>query len=375
LYGEDDDPNINMFDHIEFGNNGLTSSQTEKLLAGKRVNLSHSISQRRFTFTGSANPVDLETLMQMIYADFTNVCKDTAAYQKTMKDMAIYLRNRKSDPESTFADSVSVTNRGHHPRFKILTEEELSEVNIDRILSIMRDQTSAARNYTFLFVGNYEKSTIRPLIEQYLASLPNNKELPEGHFIKTWLKNDAYCHFKRQMETPKTIVNMNWFTESIPYTLENYIKTQTACEVLNLLYNQIVREENSATYGCYADYYLTRGIDEEYKIGFTADCEMQPEKCDSVLSLMKNTFFSLAQKVDDTIFKSAKESLLKSLDDLEKTKNGFWMGVIWEKENRGFDSYTNRRKLLEQLTSANVQNFMKQYLTISHFTETLMEPE
>ena len=375
LYGEDDDPNIVMFDHIEFGNNGLTSSQTEKLLAGKRVNLSHSISQRRFTFTGSANPVDLETLMQMIYADFTNVCKDTAAYQKTMKDMAIYLRNRKSDPESTFADSVSVTNRGHHPRFKILTEEELSEVNIDRILSIMRDQTSAARNYTFLFVGNYEKSTIRPLIEQYLASLPNNKELPEGHFIKTWLKNDAYCHFKRQMETPKTIANMNWFTESIPYTLENYIKTQTACEVLNLLYNQIVREENSATYGCYADYYLTRGIDEEYKIGFTADCEMQPEKCDSVLSLMKNTFFSLAQKVDDTIFKSAKESLLKSLDDLEKTKNGFWMGVIWEKENRGFDSYTNRRKLLEQLTSANVQNFMKQYLTISHFTETLMEPE
>jgi hypothetical protein len=177
------------------------------------------------------------------------------------------------------------------------------------------------------------------------------------------------------METPKTIANMNWFTESIPYTLENYIKTQTACEVLNLLYNQIVREENSATYGCYADYYLTRGIDEEYKIGFTADCEMQPEKCDSVLSLMKNTFFSLAQKVDDTIFKSAKESLLKSLDDLEKTKNGFWMGVIWEKENRGFDSYTNRRKLLEQLTSANVQNFMKQYLTISHFTETLMEPE
>ena len=375
LYGEDDDPNIVMFDHIEFGNNGLTSSQTEKLLAGKRVNLSHSISQRRFTFTGSANPVDLETLMQMIYADFTNVCKDTAAYQKTMKDMAIYLRNRKSDPESTFADSVSVTNRGHHPRFKILTEEELSEVNIDRILSIMRDQTSAARNYTFLFVGNYEKSTIRPLIEQYLASLPNNKELPEGHFIKTWLKNDAYCHFKRQMETPKTIANMNWFTESIPYTLENYIKTQAACEVLNLLYNQIVREENSATYGCYADYYLTRGVDEEYKIGFTADCEMQPEKCDSVLSLMKNTFFSLAQKVDDTIFKSAKESLLKSLDDLEKTKNGFWMGVIWEKENRGFDSYTNRRKLLEQLTSANVQNFMKQYLTISHFTETLMEPE
>jgi len=375
LYGEDDDPNINMFDHIEFGNNGLTSSQIEKLLAGKRVNLSHSISQRRFTFTGSANPVDLETLMQMIYADFTNVSKDTAAYQKTMKDMAIYLRNRKSDPESAFADSVSVTNKGHHPRFKILSEDDLLEVNIDRILSIMQDQTSAARNYTFLFVGNYEESTIRPLIEQYLASLPNNKELPEGPFIKTWLKNDAYCHFKRQMETPKTIVNMNWFTESIPYTLENYIKTQAACEVLNLLYNQIVREENSATYGCYADYYLTRGVDEEYKIGFTADCEMQPEKCDSVLSLMKNTFFSLAQKIDETIFKSTKESLLKSLDELEKTKNGFWLDTIWKKESIGLDFYSERRALIEQLTQNDVVSFVRKLQSQSHFCETLMQPE
>ena len=374
LYNENDDPNIVMFDHIDFGNNGLTSSQTEKLLSGKRVNLSHSISQRLFTFTGSANPVDLETLMQMIYADFTNICTDTAAYLKAINDMSIYLRNRKSDPESVFSDSVSVTNKGHHPRFKVLTEEDLSKVNIDRILSIMQEQTSAARNYTFIFVGNYDESTIRPLIKQYLASLPNHKAVPEGPFIKTWLKGDAYCHFKQQMETPKTIVNMDWFTESIPYTLKNYITIQAVCEVLNLLYNQIVREENSATYGCYADYYLLRGEKDEYKIGFTADCEMQPERCDSVLGLMKGTFFGLAQNIDKTIFRNAQESLLKSLDKLEQTKNGFWLDIIWKKEYRGIDFYTNRRKLLEQLTPTDVQKFMKQFLKTSHFTETLMQP-
>jgi zinc protease len=364
-----------MLGNVPFGNNGLTSSQVEKLLAGKRVHLSQDISQRQFSLTGSANPVDLETLMQMIYADFTNICKDTIAYQKTMKDMAIYLQNRKSDPESAFSDSVSVTIRGHHPRFKILTEKDLSEVNIDRILSIMQDQTSAARNYTFLFVGNYKESNIRPLIEQYLASLPNNNELPEGPFIKTWLKTDAYCHFKRQMETSKTIVNMNWFTESIPYTLENYIKTQAACEILNLLYNQIVREENSATYGCYADYYLTRGVEDEYQIGFTADCEMQPEKCDSVLTLMKNTFFSLAQNIDETIFKNAKESLLKSLDELEKTKNGFWLDIIWKKESRGLDFYSERRALIKRLTQNDVVSFVRRLQSQSHFCETLLQPE
>jgi zinc protease len=224
-------------------------------------------------------------------------------------------------------------------------------------------------------VGNYDESTIRPLIEQYLASLPNCKNLAEGPFIKTWLKNDAYCHFKRKMETPKTMVSMDWFTESIPFTLKNNVCAQAACEILNMLYSKIVREENSATYGCYANYYLTRGDKQEYQIGFTADCEMCPEKCDSVLSLMKSTFVGMAEHIDPDILNNAKETLLKSLDELVKTRNGFWLGLMWDRESRGIDTFTNRRKLIYQLTPQTVQRFMQRFLKTSHFCETLMQPE
>lgn len=375
LYGEEDDPNIAMLGSIPFGQNGLTSSQIEKILSGKRVDLSHSISQRFFSLTGSANPVDLETLMQMICAEFTNVTKDTVAYQKAMNDMAIYLRNCKTNPNSAFSDSVYVTRQGHHPRFKLLTEEDLGRVSNDRILSIIQDQTSAARNYTFIFVGNYDKNTIYPLIEQYLASLPNLKEQLEGPFIKTWLKNDAYCHFTRQMETPKAIVSMDWFTESIPYSIKYYMIIQAACEVLNMLYNKIVREDNSATYGCYADYYLTRGENNEYQIGFGARCEMQPEKCDSVLILMKNTFCGLASDIDDTLFRNAKESLLKSFDELVKTKNGFWIDTIWKKEDWGIDQYSDRRTIIELLQKDDVMETIGKLLSHSHFCEILMRPQ
>jgi zinc protease len=141
-----------------------------------------------------------------------------------------------------------------------------------------------------------------------------------------------------------------------------------------LLYNQIVREENSATYGCYADYYLTRGEKDEYQIGFTADCEMKPEKCDSVLALMKNTFFSLSEDIDKSVFRNAKESLLKSLDELEKTKNGFWLDLIWQKEKRGIDLYSKRRHLIEHLSKKDVIEFVRQILSQSHFCETLMKP-
>ena len=168
---------------------------------------------------------------------------------------------------------------------------------------------------------------------------------------------------------------MDWFTEAYPYTLENYVKVQTACEVLNQMYNIIVREENSATYGCYADYYMIRDDKDGCQLGFTADCSMQPEKCDSVLVLMKNTFNSLAKNIDETKFNNAKESLLKSFDEMVKTSNGFWLDTIWKKESRGIDFYTNRRQLIEQLTPAELLAFMKKFIESSHFTETLMESE
>lgn len=375
MYGEEDDPNISMLGSIPFGNNGLTASHCNKLLAGKRVNLSHGIRQLSFNFTGSANPNDIETLMQLIYADFTNISKDTAEYNKAIEETALAIRNSKTDPESAFSDSVSVTTNGHHPRFKILEEEDLAKASLDRIYEIIKHQTASAKNYTFLFVGNFDSLEIRSLAKKYLASLPNRQEVERGPFIKSWLQNDAYCHFTRKMETPKTMVEMEWFTESIPYTLRNYLLASATCNILNMVYQKTIREEFSATYGCDADYYLIRGGGDECQVCFTANCMMQPEKTDSVLSMMKSEFLKLATDIDNSMFRNAKEIMLKDLDELEKTKNGFWLDIIWQKENRGIDLYSDRRSIIEQITIDDIKAFMQKFLSHHHFSETLMQPE
>ena len=374
LYGEEDDPNIIMLGNIPFGNNGLTSSQIGKLLSGKRVDLRYGIGQRNFTFTGSTNPNDLETFMQLIYADFTNLSKDSAEYNKAMESMALSLRNSKTDPESAFSDSVTVTSNGHHPRFKILAEEDLKKVSLDRIHEIIKEQTASAKNYTFLFVGNYDSLEMCSLAKKYLACLPNRKEVKRGSFIKTWLQKDAYCHFAREMETPKTMVQMEWFTESIPYTLRNRLIANMASEILDMVYKKTIREENSATYGCNADYYLIRGNEGECQVGFSAYCTIKPEKSDSVLMMMKQEFQKLSNHIDEQMFKNAKEIMLKDLDELVKTKNGFWLDIIWQKENRGIDLYSERRSIIEQLQIGDVMDFVRKLLSNSHFCETVMRP-
>jgi zinc protease len=171
------------------------------------------------------------------------------------------------------------------------------------------------------------------------------------------------------------MVNIDWFTEAIPYSLENSITLQAAREILNQLFNRTIREDNSATYGCYANSYMIRGKKNEYLTGLTADCEMQPEKCDSVITLIKNALSSMADGIDSAMFSNAKESLLNSLSEKEKTMNGFWLGHIWTKEDRGINTYTNRRETIENLTPQKVQKFMQRFIKSFHHTETLMQPE
>jgi hypothetical protein len=91
--------------------------------------------------------------------------------------------------------------------------------------------------------------------------------------------------------------------------------------------------------------------------------------------MMKQEFRNLSNHIDEQMFKNAKEIMLKDLDELVKTKNGFWLDIIWQKENRGVDMYSERRSIIEQLQLADVMEFAGELLSHSHFCETLMTPE
>jgi len=61
---------------------------------------------------------------------------------------------------------------------------------------------------------------------------------------------------------------------------------------------------------------------------------------------MKQSFSSLEDSVNSEMFSNAKECMLKAHDELVNMKNGFWLDVIWQKEHRNIDLYTNRRAII-----------------------------
>ena len=48
----------------------------------------------------------------------------------------------------------------------------IKNANRDNILEIVKSQLANAGEYTFYFVGNVDVETLKPLVEQYIASIP-----------------------------------------------------------------------------------------------------------------------------------------------------------------------------------------------------------
>lgn len=153
------------------------------------------------------------------------------------------------------------------------------------------------------------------------------------------------------------------------------MKACMANKILNMVYQKVIREENSATYGCDANYYLARGEGDDTQVGFYVDCTMRPERCDTVLHMIKQEFEKLSTDIDEAMFNNAKEIMLKDLDELEKTKNGFWLDIIWKKEDKGIDFYTDRRYIIENIQMDDIKAFMHKLQENSHLCEILMQPQ
>ena len=157
-------------------------------------------------------------MLQLVYLYFTNINKDQKSYDNMMQTAEVSLKNRLLQPENVFNDSLTATISSHNPRLAPLSVEDLKKVDYDRILEMAKERTANATAYTFTIIGNYDEQTIRPLIEQYLGSLPAQKKVVKGSYIDTDYTGKVVNSFKHKAETPKAIAMMHWYTKQMPYT-------------------------------------------------------------------------------------------------------------------------------------------------------------
>ena len=372
LYGKADFSNLQLFETV-IGYSGLgnfSRQELQKALSGKQASMSCGLSSYYQSVGGSCVPKDIETMMQLLYLNFTNVAKDEASYKAMMAQLELGLKNKDLSPESVFSDSLSLTIFGHEPRFAPMTLNTLKNVNYDRILQIWKERFANPGQFVYYFVGNFDESSLRPLIEKYIASLPKGK-------AETWKEVPSYVNgnvvnkFTRKSETPKAIAFEFWHAP-MAYTLENEILTSAAAQVLSMVYLKSIREDASAAYSVSAGGSLRR-LGNKSTAVIQAYCPMDPAKSDLALKLLAEGIKDNTVKMDADKVQKVKDFMLKDAE-LAAKNNGHWMDILDEYVWTGVDFQTNYKKTVEAITPAKLAAYLKQILAAGNHAEVVMTP-
>lgn len=362
---------------LVLSSNGLgdyTEIDLQKYLSGKQATVSLEIGNFESEIAGITTPKDLPTLMELLYMTMTDVTITEDDFKALQSKYAGVLRNQESNPQYIFGRDVAKSLFAN-PRRLPITSEEVEAANRENILNIIHDATSNAADYTFVFVGNIDMDTFRPLAEQYIATLPADAskvakevKLDNSLTIRDGKIDDTYT---TKMETPQTYAVV-MATAEMPYNAKNASLASITGQILSKRLLDTVREDMGAVYsiGAYGSMNRMPGKNTQLASQFPMKPEMKQEVLDFIAAEIERMKGNVTQeelnKVIEFMVKSANEG---------KEKNSSWMSAISGWTENGVDTFNGNVETLQSITVADVQKFLTDLMAQGNYAIVILDPE
>ena len=355
------------------GVGNFSATDLPKVLAGKTASASPSIGLITQSFNGSSSIRDFETMLQLVYLYFTAPRKDNDAFQSYLQRMETQLKNQEAEPMVAFSDSITAALYGDNPLAVRIRVADLKQLDYDRIMEMYKQQFSNPGSFVFTFVGNIDEEKVRPVVEQYLASLPG--QAVKGEFIRVpmnFKEGETNNIFKREMQNPKASV-FNTFTGKVERNMKNQILMSMFDQILDIVYTEKVREEEGGTYGVSSAGAISRYPEGQTILQIMFDTD--PEKMAHLNEIIYNVLKEIAANGPrETDFTKVKEYMNKSYNESLK-ENGYWLNVLDTRYFYGEDTYTNYIETVNAVTPGEIREFAANLINQGNKKTIVMMPE
>ena len=353
---------------------GFTGNDLQKMLAGKQCSVGLTMSPFRHGIAGTSTPKDLETMMQLLYLSMTNLTKDEKAFENLKNTYTTVLSNKSNNPNMVYQDSIQSTLYLGNKLALLPNVEDIQNINYDRVLDMQKQLYGNAKDFTFYFVGNYDEKVLLPLIEQYIASLPNKGMKLKNQKIP-YAKGEVKNIFTKAMENPQSQAREMWFVKLPAYTQKTAVLADISARLLEMKYLRSIREELSAAYSTGASCGLIFDYDGKLALTINGTAQLNPDKVDAAVPCFFKGMEETIAAPDANDLQKVKEILLKQAGVDEKT-NSYWMQVLSMYDLRKVDTHTNSREMVKSVTAQQISDFLKNVVLKSgnHF-EVIMKAE
>ena len=376
VYGDEDIPNFAFLSGsiTEAGVGDFTATRLRKALAGKSLKLAPSITSEGQRITGTSSVKDLETMLQLAHLYFTAPRKDSMAFEGMMNRNLSLLKNRNASSKVVYNDSLSATLYDHNVRMAPVTVEIAKKADYNRIFEIYRERFSDASNFKTVFIGKVDMAQLRPLLCQYLATLPSTHKAEKSNKtnVPQIVKKNEVVKFVHKQETPLANVSV-FYTANVPFSPKNDLVLDMLTRVLQIAYTDSVREEKGGTYGVGVNFNLEKEDNPNalLRISYKSD----PKRYEELNPVIYKQLLNIADHgpVASSMDK-VKKYLKKQYGQMAIT-NDYWSYVIWHQLDDDADFDKDYCKMVDNLTASDVQKMAKELLKQNHRVEVTMLSE
>ncbi len=376
LYPDADIPNFSLITSAvtEGGVGDFDALTLKKMLTGKVVNVRPSVGTKGQSISGSSSVKDVKTMFELSYLYFTQPRRDDDAFNGLVNRTRSFLTNRNASPKVDYNDSINAILYGHHPRLEPTRQETLDRANYDRILEIYKERFSDASNFNTVIIGNVDLNTLRPLLCQYLATLPatHKGEKTNEANVPRMVEGSSVHKFYKQQATPLANVSV-FYSADIEFSPKSDLTLDFLTRCLQIAYTDSVREEKGGTYGVSVSFDLDK--DEKPNTTLSISYKADPQRYNELNPIIYQQLENIAKKgPEPTSMQKVREYLLKQYDQVAIT-NDYWSYVIWHEIEDGADFDRDYKMMVRNITASDVQQMARQLIDAKRCIEVTMLSE
>jgi zinc protease len=358
-------------------NNGLGEySQIElgKVLTGKIASVTPIIGSYEEGFDGSSSVSDFETMLQLVYLNFTAPRKDDNSFKALMNMYRASMANSASDPRKAFNDTIITMISNKNARTVLMNLQTLDLIDQDKAIAIFKQRFANPADFTFVFTGNIDPadSKIAKAICTYLGGLKSKKVIEkytDNNIRKP--KGEVKNYFNKEMKINKAS-NLIVYSASLPFNIANRTTLTAIGSILNIRYLESIREKEGGSYGVGVRGSMNNTPIDEATILMQFDTD--PEKQAKLLGIIHaevKEIVANGPRVDD--LQKVKENMLKKFNE-DLAENAWWENAILRYYQDKLNLLTDYKKAVEALTPELIQKTLKDVTDQNNILEVVMKP-
>lgn len=341
----------------------------EKMLAGKTATVTPFIDNDTRGMAGTSNVKDTKTLLELVYLYFTQPRKDPQAFKNLMEQQQEFLTNAHVNPMLAYNDTLHKVAYATN-RMASMDKEQLKRVNYNRIMHIYKELFANAANFKLILTGNININKLKPLLCQYIATLPsNNTKETIGTYEPKLVDGKKTYIFHKKQTTPTAITTIV-IKGKMEYNNRNELLMDAIGQLLRIVYTEKVREDKGGTYSVQVSGNLQHHPNDEalLRIAFQTD----PQKYNSLIPIVYKELEKMATEgPSQQDLDKVKAYELKVYNQVLRMNN-YWEYVLYTDLYNGIDVDTDFRYIVENMTCDDIRTTLRNLIDQNNCIEVTM---